>query len=62
MAEDEDFELDDLTDAAGQEGNPSTTDIGVEAQAAEAAPGNNDGVTHRHSVMKSQGLEFPVPT
>ena len=43
MAEDEDFELDDLTDAAGQEGNPSTTDIGVEAQAAEAAPGNNDG-------------------
>ena len=43
MAEDEDFELDDLTDAAGQEGDPSTNDLGVEAQAAEAAPGDKDG-------------------
>jgi flagellar motor switch protein FliN/FliY len=43
MAEDEDFELDDLTDAAGQEGDPSTNDVGVEAQASEAAPGNNGG-------------------
>ncbi len=43
MAEDEDFELDELNDAAGQEGDPSATDVGVEAQAAEAAPGDNDG-------------------
>ncbi len=41
MAEDEDFELDDLNDAAGQEGDPSATDVGAEAQPAEAAPGDN---------------------
>ena len=41
MAEDEDFELDELDNAAGQEGGPSATDVGVEAQPADAAPGGN---------------------